>query len=236
MKINTDLVIGKQYSTAIEPQLLKHSQEYRVLATLRYLYPSKFDNLIIGEAPDLQDCANSIGIEVTAAVQNNDMRASRALSELLRTDTKNVKKRKKSIEASGYTIVPLPGNKIAISTTGTADEEKKCFQESIRRKTKKLKQYQTKFRQLGLAILLPEIPTSYAESKLTNWLAELTSESGNSFDFVYVISHRFCMYCDFTGNIIEKYPLSDTESICLAKIGRMTAEGQLKLTDSEEWM
>lgn len=55
MKINTDLVKGKKYSSAVKPNTLKHSQEYRVLATLRYLYPAKFDTMITGEAPDLQD-------------------------------------------------------------------------------------------------------------------------------------------------------------------------------------
>ncbi|WP_155403227.1 hypothetical protein [Bifidobacterium bifidum] len=59
MKINTDLVKGKKYSSAVKPNTLKHSQEYKVLATLRYLYPSKFDTMITGEAPDLQDSANS---------------------------------------------------------------------------------------------------------------------------------------------------------------------------------
>ena len=35
MKINTDLVKGKKYSSAVKPNTLKHSQEYKVLATLR---------------------------------------------------------------------------------------------------------------------------------------------------------------------------------------------------------
>ena len=55
MKINTEIVKNKEFETAIKPSLLKHSQEYRVLATLRYLYPSKFDKMVTGEAPDLQD-------------------------------------------------------------------------------------------------------------------------------------------------------------------------------------
>ena len=60
MKINTDLVKGKKHSSAVKPNTLKHSQEYRVLATLRYLYPSKFDAMITGEAPNLQDSARAI--------------------------------------------------------------------------------------------------------------------------------------------------------------------------------
>ena len=95
MKINTDLVKGKKYSSAVKPNTLKHSQEYRVLATLRYLYPSKFDTMITGEAPDLQDSASSTGIEVTAAVKEDDMKVSRAFSELNQGKPKDIEKRKK---------------------------------------------------------------------------------------------------------------------------------------------
>ena len=86
MKINTNLVKVKAYTDAIKPSLLKHSQEYRVLATLRYLYPIKFDKMVPGEAPDLQDYENGIGIEVTIA--------SRAFSELYQGEQNNTKNAK----------------------------------------------------------------------------------------------------------------------------------------------
>ena len=158
MKINTEIVQNKKFEAAIKPCLLKHSQEYRVLATLRYLYPAKFDKMVTGEAPDLQDCENGIGIEVTAAVSENDMRASRAFSELYQGEPKDIEKRKKIIESSGYTFVPLVDNKDIISTSGTADGEKYFFQESIRKKTKKLEQYHANYKETGLAIILSEIP------------------------------------------------------------------------------
>lgn len=182
MKINTDLVKGKKYSSAVKPNTLKHSQEYRVLATLRYLYPSKFDTMITGEAPDLQDSASSTGIEVTAAVKEDDMKVSRAFSELNQGKPKDIEKRKKNIKSSGYFFVPLKDEKVAISTSGTADGEKCFFQESIRRKTKKIQQYRSNFKRMGLAILLPEIPTSYAENHLSEWITELLDESANLFD------------------------------------------------------
>ena len=94
MKINTNLVKVKAYTDAIKPSLLKHSQEYRVLSTLRYLYPIKFDKMVPGEAPDLQDYENGIGIEVTIAVNENDMRASRAFSELYQGEQNNTKNAK----------------------------------------------------------------------------------------------------------------------------------------------
>lgn len=108
-----------------------------MLATLRYLYPSKFDTMITGEAPDLQDSANSTGIEVTAAVKEDDMKVSRAFSELNQGKPKDIEKRKNIIKSSGYFFVPHKDEKVAISTSGTTDGEKRFFQESIRRKTKK---------------------------------------------------------------------------------------------------
>lgn len=236
MKINTEIVKNKKFEAAIKPCLLKHSQEYRVLATLRYLYPTKFDKMVTGEAPDLQDCENGIGIEVTAAVSENDMRASRAFSELYQGETKDIEKRQKAIESSGYTFVPLMDNKAVIATSGTADGEKHFFQESIRRKTKKLEQYHANLEGIGLAIILPEIPTSCAETNLSEWLSDLLRESDNLFDFVFVISHRFCIYYDIQGNVTEKRSLTSDEDRWLVTIGRMTAEGELSFTDSEEWL
>lgn len=236
MKINTEIVKNKEFETAIKPSLIKHSQEYRVLATLRYLYPSKFDKMVTGEAPDLQDCEKGIGIEVTAAVSENDMRASRAFSELYQGETKDIEKRKKAIESSGYTFVPLVDNKVVISTSGTADGEKHFFQESIRRKTKKLSQYRANYAEIGLAIILPEIPTSDAETNLSEWLSDILKESNNRFDFVYVISHRFCIHYDMQGNVIEKHSLTSDENRYLVTIGRMTVEGELSFSNSEEWL
>ncbi|MFQ6203106.1 hypothetical protein [Bifidobacterium bifidum] len=137
MKINTDLVKGKKYSSAVKPNTLKHSQEYRVLATLRYLYPSKFDTMITGEAPDLQDSANSTGIEVTAAVKEDDMKVSRAFSELNQGKPKDIEKRKNIIKSSGYFFVPLKDEKVAISTSGTTDGEKRFFSRKHTKKDEK---------------------------------------------------------------------------------------------------
>ena len=39
MNIETDLVKKKEFSTSINSGIQKHSQEYKVLAILRYLYP-----------------------------------------------------------------------------------------------------------------------------------------------------------------------------------------------------
>lgn len=58
MNINTDLVKNYTFTSSIKASILKHSQEYKVLAILRYLYPEKYNTMISAETPDLQDCVN----------------------------------------------------------------------------------------------------------------------------------------------------------------------------------
>ena len=97
MKINTDLIKNKKFTFPIDATLLKRSQEYRVLATLRHLYPNSFEAMTTGESPDLQDSMNEMGIEVTCAVAENDMRASRAFSQLHQELLLNSQKHLKTI-------------------------------------------------------------------------------------------------------------------------------------------
>lgn len=235
MKIDTDKIKNKKFIEPIKSKSQKHSQEYRVLATLRYLYPNRFENMVTGESPDLQDKENGIGIEVTAAVDFRDMRAYREFANLQQKNG-NTEKHKRAIISSGYSIltIPIKEDIVAISTSGTSDGEKFFFQKSIRRKTEKLEQYRANFKRMGLAILLPESPTSYAENHFSEWISEVFDKSANLFDFVYVISHRFCLYYDMKVCIAEKHSLTQEESRLLATIARMTAEDELSLND-EEW-
>lgn len=206
-----------------------------MLATLRYLYPMKYDTMITGETPDLQDSVNSLGIEVTVAVTENDMKVSRAFSELYHGSLEDIEKRKEKIKSNGYAFVSFKDEKDVIAISGTSDGEKQFFLKCIRKKTKKLQHYRINFKKIGLAIILPEIPTSYAENHFSEWIFEAFKDTNNSFDFVHLISHRFCIYYDVQENISEKHSLTSNESCLLSKIGRMTAEGELSLTDSE-WL
>lgn len=234
MNISTDLVKNKKFNCPINSSLQNCSQEYRVLATLRYLYPGRFDTMVKAESPDLQDCKNNIGIEVTVGVQERDMKANRIFSELCQ-ESKGQEKCKRIIESCGYAVLPLKDETFAIYTSGTSDGERDVFQKSIRRKEKKIQQYRTKFKKIGLAILLPEIPTSDAEDHFSKWISELTVDIENQFDFFFVISHRFCIYYSAQGKISEKKAITKDESRFLSTIGRMTAEGEISLTDVE-WL
>lgn len=235
MNIFTERVKNQHYSQPIQASLLKHSQEYRVLATLRYLFPQKYNKMAAKESPDLQDFENSIGVEVTAAVREDDMRATRAFSQFCRASSNRERQKNKTqIESSGYSIVPIQGSRLAISTTGTSNGEKNFFQKNVRKKIAKLRQYRKNFNVLGLAIVLLEIPTLEAESHFIDWICEVFREGDDLFDFVYVLSSRFCIYYDAQADHFQKQSISREEHTLLCTIARMTAEGELTL-DDQEW-
>lgn len=235
MNLHTDLIKNKSFTHPICSELQKHSQEYRVLATLRYLIYQRYDMMTADESPDLQDKKNSVGIEVTVAVNENDMRASRTLSELSQeNNTEKIGKSIKRIESCGYSPAPISGDKIAIVASGTSDEDKLIFQRSIRRKMPKYVEYRSKLRTLGLAIVLPEIPTTEAENCCVDWICEEIQKDQNLIDFVYVLSHRFCIYYDVRTALSKKWMVSSSDNRSLCIIARMTAESELTL-DDQEW-
>lgn len=145
MDIENNLIKEKSFKSPINSSIQKYSQEYKVLEVLKYLYPQKFSDLVKEESPDLQDKNHDIGIEVVSAVQERDMRASRAFSELCKGSS-NVEKHKNQIISCGYS---LEENPITISITGTSDGEKSTFQKALLNKEKKVSKYRKKSRKSG---------------------------------------------------------------------------------------
>lgn len=233
MKIDTEKIENKKFAVPIEAKLQKYSQEYRVLSTLRYLFPNRFEKMVKGEAPDLQDKENGIGIEVTVAADWRDMRAAREFAKL-QQENGDIEKCKKAITSSGYFFFYTIKDKVAIYTSGTLEKEKAFFQESIRKKINNLEQYRAEFQKIGLAVIWIDIPTSDVRDNLGKWIAEVLDKTDIVFDFVYVLSHRFCVYYDVQEQSSELLTIKDMETKRLATIARMTAEGELSLND-EEW-
>lgn len=170
---------------------------------------------------------------MTSAVDWRDMRASREFANLQQKNGNN-EKHKRAIISTGYSFLTIKEGKFAICTSGTSDGEKVFFQESIRKKIKNLQRYKAKFHKIGLAVIWHEIPTSDVKDHLCEWIAEVFDKNDTVFDFVYVLSHRFCIYYDVQENTSEIRMIKDTETIFLSIIARMTAEGELSLND-EEW-
>lgn len=233
MKIDTEKIKNKKFTGPIEAKLQKYSQEYRVLATLKYLFPNRFKKMVKEESPDLQDKENGIGIEVTAAVDWRDMRAAREFANL-QQGNRNIEKHKKAITSRGYFFLPIKKDKVAICTSGTSKAEKFFFQESIRKKINNIQQYKAGFQKIGLAVIWIDIQTSDVRDYLGEWLAEVLDKTDTVFDFVYVLAPRFCAYYDVQEKSSELRTIKKEENEWLATIARMTAEGELSLSD-EEW-
>ena len=121
----------------------------------------------------------------------------------------------------------LTSPSLGISNETTKPINKKCAT------LEKLCQYKNMFEEIGLAIVLPETPTSHAENHFIKWIIEKINESDNSFDFYYVISNRFCSFWNYRKKHCTKNFLTAKESERLCTIARMTAEGELSLNDLE---
>ena len=205
MNLYTDLLKENSFCDPTADGIVKHSQEYRVLATLRYLYPLKFDNMIVADAPDLQDKENDVSIEVTTTAKEGSMEVSRLFCETLSAD--NLYKREKQekiICSRGYSIMSLNGKVNYLLASGTDAEEKAFFQASLQKKNKKIEEYKKKFLRVGLAVLWEGIPTSYAEENIKEWIFETYINADKTFDLIYVIASRFCIYYDIHSRYFEK--------------------------------
>lgn len=235
MHIFTNRIEQYVFGGSICPQLQNRSQEYRVLATLKFFFPGKYGGLIAGDAPDLQDCDGNIGIEVTVAVPENDMKVSRLFSRLC--ESKDEKRKEffiRKITDDGFTLKDTPVGLAVISPASFSCLEKKIFQCSIKRKLAKLDQYCKKFNRIELAVILPEPPTTDAEKELPNWLYEVLCGKERFFDYIHVISNRFYLGYDARSYEKTSIKISKAENNALCMIGRMTAEGVLSF-ESEEW-
>ena len=235
MNIDTEVVHTKRFSTAISSELLKHSQEYRVLATLRYLFPGKYDDMIVDDCPDLQDRVSGLGIEVTSVVKNADMKSSRLFSfYCVDTDEERKKETLRKLNADGYSIVDSVAGKALVCPVGTSEGEKNRFQKCILHKQDKIKEYKAKFDRVALAILLHDIPSSEAERHCVDWIREFQSENTQDYDTIIILSHRFCIVYNKRSDDSLKFSLTNDVTILLHTIARMTAEGELSLS-SPEW-
>ena len=228
MNIFSEDVNTLENRPAINQERLKHSQEYRVLATLRYLFPEKYDCMVKDESPDLQDSKNSVGIEVTISDAELEMEVSRRFDHYCNPLTPEKKENdKRFFESHGYSV-NTKSNRL-MKAGGLTKAIEHSFKESIRKKYVKVPKYRTKCNKVGLALLMLEMPYYETETKVIDWTKQVITEDGNYFDFFYIISHRFCIYYEPANETISKHKITDDINKRLRAIGRMTAEGQINL-------
>ena len=66
-------------------------------------------------------------------------------------------------------------------------------------------------------MILPEIPTSCFENHICEWISEMFNENNESFDFVYVLSHRFASIMMFGQRVLTngQLPMRNTNYFLL---------------------
>lgn len=223
----------QKFSDKINSQLLKCSYEYRVLATLKFLYPDMYNNMEKGESPDLQDKDNNIGIEVTTLSNNKELAASDAYYKLIRY--KNISQQIKIINKNNHSLTITDDGIIHMLSFGSYFCDKELFIKVINNKLDKLNEYKNKYKVVGLAVLIVDIICSETEYNIVNIINELYQETNNFYDFIYVISSDFCIYYNVYENVFKKRILSEEENLNLKKIGRMTAENVSNIETDEKW-
>lgn len=232
MNLNTVRVKEKRFNGAIDKKLFKHSKEYLVLAILKYLDPNRYEKVVLRDRPDLQ--GEELGIEVTIAESQNDMQADREFAQYC--EGNNKKRRMETIQKDGrHVIVRYKHMDAMISGGGVNLEEKSIIQEAIKRKIASVKKYpDNHYKQMELAIIRTEIPSSLWMESVTDWVSEVVrDECEQIFSRIYVIGGNTCFTINNDGSN-NTHKIEKEQFKRLSIIGRMTAEGELTI-DDEEW-
>lgn len=205
------------------------SLELYVLVTLRYLLPDYFSSMEKDESPDLQDGEKGVGIEIVSAAEQKEM-WERDIFERFRRESDESKKLVylQQIEGLGHRLSMLPNGNYSNYTFGTVNVEKMNFINAIKKKVKKAPSYKKNFNSLGLAVVLTEIPTREAEDSFVKWTDEAFSDHGEHFDFVYILSHRFCIYYNLKKKCAQKWDIKDVY-MQLRMIGKKLATNEISM-------
>lgn len=232
MNIFTDRVIRKRFSKAIDTEQSKHSLEYRVLATLRYKYPGKFEHMIQDDSPDLQDEDGSCGVEVVKVCRPEEEKDLREYSKRAKMGSSEGEK---TFKSAIYRMEKRNGNKYLISSAGLCLEaERRKIETALSNKEKKADNYRRKFDKVGLALVYTENLLEEVKEEVPQWIKKSDCYQRHKFDFFFFLSEASLISVDSQTGKVSEVEIKAPESLCLKRIARMTVEKELNL-DSEEW-
>ena len=116
MNIDTPRVVNKRFNSSIKDEKkLKWSQEFFVLAFLKYRFPEEYKDLFHADKPDLQ--GGNIFVEVTVLNSQYDMQANKEFAKYCKDGSE---RRIKTIEKTGNTIKKLDGIDVSAMYRGGA--------------------------------------------------------------------------------------------------------------------
>ena len=236
----TDRVKNKVFTTYIDTKLYTAKIEYEAIAFINYAFANKFGVLRHSDAPDIQDENGVWGIEVVRVVSENDGRLAGEVSQYFRAKEENNNSRVQSniskIERDGGKLI----NSGVMFPLQSDKKEKFIFQNAIRRKLENLPKYKSNgFQHMGIYMLY-ENPIAFGNSQeRQEWIEEAQEEYSEKYYVALVVyqdskSWRISCYDFSTNNIIDK-EISNEIANYIGKLGRMTAEGEVKENDPE-WL
>ena len=236
----TDRVNSKIFTTYMDTKLYTAKIEYEAIAFIKYIFGERFGKLFRADAPDIQDENGVQGIEVVKVVTESDGRLEGEVAQYLRA----TKEANFSVQSKYAPKIERDGGKISkhgvtFSLQSNA-KERRIFQEAIKRKLEKLPKYKANgYKNMGIYMLY-ECPISFGtSSERKEWLDEVQAEYAEKYDIVIVlyqddISWRISFY-DFNTDDILDVEISNDIVNYIGKLGRMTAEGEVK-QDDPEWI
>ena len=231
MNIDTPRIVNKKVSGYIKDgEKLKLSQEYFVLAFLKYKFPDKYKDAFHSDRPDIQ--GEKLFVEVTTLDKNTDVQASK---EFAKYSEDHDERRIKTIERTGNALRDKSCINVPSLNRGGGynfESDHLLLEKRVREKIDAAKGYDIRNRTPELALIKGDRP-------LQEWLEKISSSletivNGQEiYKTVYILFPNGCIYIE-KGKSLQRIELSQNEYLHLKTIGRMTAEEEIN-TDDEEW-
>jgi len=220
----------------IKPNLKKESDEYYVLATLRYYNHERFKDWRHDDAPDLQKSDYSDGIEVTTIEEGESDFQFQCIRNEMKKDNKSEKKISKAkeiIHKNGKEIncISINGNKIyGLMEGGTSNSVITAISKAIERKREKITNYKNKCQKIGLAIIVESITITDADLEpALNFPNSVPDKP--QFDAIYILTNSELIIFDNQEKKKIRVGIPKCVRLRIKKISRMTAEKRILLSD-----
>ena len=233
MNTETDrLVNGIQFiDGAIGSQILKDSQEYYALAVLKSLFPDDYKTLMkkAKDRPDLKNIDDLYGVEVTTADSKNDNEDNRLFSIYSKDKKKKIKEK---LEKHGKKVIETGGiSRLAGGGGYGVEEDNQLLIQRISEKIESAAKYASNYKFLDLVVIKNERVPSNWDEEIFRCVDTALSQDKKMFRNVFVIYNEYCYWVDSDGTH-KKIRINNSDRLKL--LGRLTAEGVIKVED-EEW-
>ncbi len=162
--------------------------ETLALEILQYCYKEKYDGFEVHDAPDISDGNKLIGIEVTEAVSDGQAQIEGEFVKYrLEGRSEQRERRKRIIENNGASV-----NELGLTyPVKNGDDEKKIFQDAIKKKMEKLESYRTQsYQKVGLLVFYDELPIPVKLEDLKDYFDEAMNGYNDKYDIIYFV-HSF---------------------------------------------